>query len=218
VPPRDLSAVEQGSIAYIGTLYAYRGLSSVCDAMRRLLNDRPEAAATLRLNVAGAAESPQQLRDDIAAAGLASVVTIHGMLPHAKALELLNRSHLALVLAQDLPMAVPAKLFESVGLGIPTLVIAEDTSTAAREARRIGAMTLDGRDVQGLRALFEDLVAGRIPTTIASNTPVSYEELSIQMDRLLRDAVERRQGDAIRDAFDSASSNERRASSLRGEA
>jgi len=209
VPPRDSSAVERGSIAYIGTLYAYRGLATVCEAMRRLLEDRPEAAETLRLNVAGAAESPQQLRDDIAAAGLTSLVTLHGMLPRAKALDLLNRSHLALVLAQDLPMAVPAKLFESVGLGIPTLVIAEDTSPAAREARRIGAMTVDGRDVQGLRALFEDLIAGRIPTTIAPNAAVSYEELASRMDRLLRDAVARRYGDAKRDAFDTASSNER---------
>jgi hypothetical protein len=178
--------------------------------MRRLLNDRPEAAATLRLNVAGAAESPQQLRDDIAAAGLTSVVTMHGILPRAKALQLLNRSHLALVLAQDLPMAVPAKLFESVGLGIPTLVIAEDTSPAACEARRIGAMTLDARDVQGLRALFEDMVAGRIPTTIAAKTPVSYEGLGSRMDRLLRDAVQRRHGEVILDGFQSASSSERR--------
>jgi glycosyltransferase involved in cell wall biosynthesis len=196
VARRDASAVQRGSIAYVGTLYAGRNLSSVCAAMRALLDYRPEAAATLRLNVAGPMESPywEQLQDDIAAAELTSLVTHHGLLPRADALELLSRSHLALVLAQDQPLCVPAKLYESVGLGVPTLVIAEEKSAAAFEARRIGAMTLDGRDVQGLRAVFEDVVAGRIPTTIAARTPISYEELAISMDRLLRESVDRRPG------------------------
>src|SRR5439155_20088694 len=76
MPSRDVSTVEQGSIAYVGTLYAGRNLSSVCVAMRSLLSDRPEAGATLRLNVAGPIESHhrRQMQEDIAAAGLESVV------------------------------------------------------------------------------------------------------------------------------------------------
>ena len=140
LPARELSNVEQCSMAYVGTLYANRNLSSVFAAMRALLRDRPEAVARLKLNVAGPLESPhrEQMHDDIVAAGLTSQVSIHGVLPRAQALELLSRSHLALVLAQDQPMCVPAKLYESVGLGVPTLVIAEEASAAACEARRIG--------------------------------------------------------------------------------
>jgi glycosyltransferase involved in cell wall biosynthesis len=188
LPTRDLSAVEQCSLAYVGTLYANRNLSSLFAAMRALLRDRPEAAVMLRLNVAGPLESPnrERMHDEIAAAGLTSQVSIHGVLPRPQALELLSRSHLAIVLAQDQPMCVPAKLYESVGLGIPTLVIAEEASAAAHEARRIGAMTLDDGDVDGLRSLMEDMLAGRIPTRIESRTPISYEELAVQMDRLLR--------------------------------
>jgi hypothetical protein len=132
------------------------------------------------------------MQDDLAEAGLASLVNFHGVLPRTQALELLTRSHLALVLAQEQPMQVPAKLYECVGLGIPTLVIAETTSAAASEARRIGAITLDGRDLEGMRAVLEDVLDGRLPTTIPSRMPVSYENLGIRMDRLLRDAVERR--------------------------
>ena len=113
--PRDLSLVDQGSIAYVGTLYFGRSLSSVCAAIRLLLNDRPEAASTLRLDVAGPMDPPHRRRfeDDIATADLTSVVNIHGLLPRAQALELLTRSSLALVLAQGQPMQVPAKLYES---------------------------------------------------------------------------------------------------------
>jgi glycosyltransferase involved in cell wall biosynthesis len=191
LPEREVRAVEQCSLAHVGAIYANRNLSSVFAAMHALLRDRPEAAARLKLNVAGPLESPhrEQMYDAIEAAGLTSQVSIHGVLPRAQALELLSRSHVALVLAQDQPMCVPAKLYESMGLGVPTLVIAEDGSAAAREARRIGAMTLDGGDVDGLRLLMEDMLAGRIPTRIEPLTPISYEELAVQMDRLLRGSV-----------------------------
>ena len=206
MPPRDISAVEEGSVAHVGTLYAGRNLSSVCAAMRELLVDYPEAAATLRLNVAGPmADAHQtQMEEDIAAVGLQSVVILHGMLPRPRALALLSRSHLALVLAQNQPMQIPAKLYECVGLGIPTLVIAEATSAAASEARRIGAMTLDGSDVAGIRALLEDVVARRIPTAVTSSAPISYHDLANQMDRVLREPAKRREALLIEELAGSA--------------
>jgi hypothetical protein len=191
LPTRDERAVRRGSIAYVGTLYAGRNLSSICAAMRALLNDKPAMAETLRLNVAGPMEPPhrRQFEDDIAVAGLGSVVNIHGLLPRAQALELLSRSHLSLVLAQDQPMQVPAKLYESVGLGIPTLVIAGATSAAACEARRIGAMAVDGADVEGLRSVLEDMLAGRIPMKVEPKTPISYEHLAQVWDQALRESL-----------------------------
>jgi glycosyltransferase involved in cell wall biosynthesis len=188
---RDIGSVVPGSIAYVGTLYFGRNLSSVCAAIRQLLNHNPDAAASLRLNVAGPMESPhrRQFEDDIAAAKLTSVVNIHGLLSRAQALELLSRSSLALVLAQGQPMQVPAKLYESVALGIPTLVIAEERSAAADEARRIGAMTLEDADVDGLRALFEDMLAGDLPTKIQSKAPIAYESLAQEWNGLLRKSL-----------------------------
>jgi hypothetical protein len=114
------------------------------------------------------------------------MVHVLGVLPRDRALDLLSRSHLALVLAQDQPMCVPAKLYECVGLGVPTLVIAERYSAAAREARRIGALTLEGDDRDGLASLIKDMIAGRVPTRIEPRTPISYEDLAYEMDRLLQ--------------------------------
>ena len=187
MPLRQADEVKRGSIAHVGTLYANRSLSSFFAAMSGVMCTKSDAASTLRLDLAGPLESPhrERMQEEIAAAGLGSLVHVRGTLPRAQALELLSRSHLALVLAQDQPMCVPAKLYESVGLCVPTLVIAEDTSAAAQEARRIGAMTLDGRDVDGMRALLEDLLAGRIPTSIPPKAPISYADLAAQMDSLL---------------------------------
>lgn len=194
LPRRDVSAVANGTIAYVGTLYAGRNLSSMFAAMRLVLDERPEAAGVLRLNVAGPQESPhrERMQAEIDAAGLTSLVNVLGVLPRDGALDLLGRAHLALVLAQDQPLCVPAKLYESVGLGVPTLVIAEKDSAAAREARRIGAMTVEGHDVSGIRSLLADMLAGRLPTNIPPKAAISYEELAIEMDRLLREGTPER--------------------------
>src|SRR4029078_7798432 len=127
LPPRDLSAVRPGSIAYVGTLYAGRDLSSILVAMRSVAEESEGSRSALTLNVAGPLESPhrERMHSQIEASGLADAVKVLGVLPRDSALQFLSRSHLALVLAQDQPMCVPAKLYESVGLGIPTLVIAE---------------------------------------------------------------------------------------------
>jgi hypothetical protein len=191
LPTRDPSKVQLASIACIGALYAGRSLSSVLSAMGTVLAERPEHAATLMLRIAGPIELPhrEQLLSDIAAAGLENLVHIHGVIPRAQALEMLNRSHLALVLAQDQPMQVPAKLYECVGLGVATLVIAEETSAAAREARRIGAMTLADLDADGLQSVLNDLLDGRISLKKEPGASISYQDLGGQMDRLLREAL-----------------------------
>ena len=206
LPVRDVTAVERGSVSYVGTMYARRNLSSMCEAMRKVLNDRPEAAATLRLNIAGpmTPSHRRQMEEDIDRAGLTSVIRLHGMLSRAKAIELLLRSEVALVLAQRQPMQVPAKLYECVGMGIPTLVITEATSAAAAEARRVGAATLDGADVDGMRALLEDMLARRTPLAKPSSAPISYQDLAMQMDRLLGQTAVRRQVREVRELSASA--------------
>jgi glycosyltransferase involved in cell wall biosynthesis len=192
LPPRDPGKVRRCSMACVGTLYAGRNLSSVLRAMRAVLTDRPEDAAALRLSIAGPIESAhrEQLLEEIATSGLGALVDIHGVIPRTRALDLLNRSHLALVLAQDQPMQVPAKLYECVGLGVATLVVTEERSAAAREARRIGAIVLADGDVDGLRSFLNEMLDGRLPTKIEPTASISYQDLAVQMDRLLREALD----------------------------
>jgi len=74
-------------------------------------------------------------------------------------------------------------------MGVATLVLAEETSAAATEAARIGAMTLDGADVDGMESLLCDLLESRIPVRIEPTGPISYEDLAAKMDRMLQQAV-----------------------------
>lgn len=175
------------SISYAGTLYARRNVSAVVEAIAALTARHPEVRGKVRLRVAGPMEPGHnaQLRADVDRAGLTSDVDILGSLPGAAALSLINRSHVALVLAQDQQMQVPAKLYECMAMGVTTLVIAEETSAAARAARRIGAEVREPNDVEGIAALFERVWLNR-DVAVSPTVPIGYDRIALEMNQLLR--------------------------------
>jgi glycosyltransferase involved in cell wall biosynthesis len=189
LPPPPADRFGGLSIAHAGSLYAGRDLTPVLRAMQAFLLASPEARSALMLRLAGNMDAVHSahFRREVAAAGLESCVEVLGRVSSADALTLINRSHLALVLAQDQPMQVPAKLYECVAMGVPTLVIAESDSAAAREARRIGGMACDAADVAGIRDVLSRLWRDRTPAP-AVGAPIGYDDIAAQMDALLRGA------------------------------
>lgn len=81
-------------------------------------------------------------------------------------------------------MQVPAKLYESVGLGIPTVVIAEPTSAAAREAHRIGALPCGVDDLGRMTRIIEQ-VWNREALGQVSPAAISYAHIAQQVESLL---------------------------------
>ena len=176
-------------VAYTGTLYAGRDLGPVVQALRLFLAGHPEAArAGSKLRIAGRAEVPhaRAFRAAVEAAGMAPHVEVLGTLSRPEAMNVLARSHLAVVLAQEQELQIPAKLYESVAMGIPTLVVAPATSAAAVEGRRVGAVACDPADVEGMARLFEDLWRDGARAWRPCRVPISYDRIAGQVDRLLR--------------------------------
>jgi glycosyltransferase involved in cell wall biosynthesis len=174
------------SIAYVGTLYAGRDLSPILQAMAGLIAANPEAMRELKLRVAGHMNPlhAEHFKLQSEREGVSKFIDLLGVLPRVSALELLQRSHVAIVLAQNQPMQVPAKLYECMALGVPTLVIAENDSAAAREARRIGAWSREAADVASIRNLLVDLrSSGQKQVRLAAD--ISYEGISRQMNDFL---------------------------------
>ena len=186
LPPPATAKFDGLSIAYAGSLYAGRHLGVVLSALERFLRAHPDARGTTRLRVAGRTEAPHEARfwADVDAAQLRDVVEFRGELSPAAALDMVNRSHIALVLAQDQPVQVPAKVYECVGLRIPTVVIAESTSAAAGEAGRIGAMVCEPADVDGMCRIIERSWL-RPATGDAPRAEISYMHIAEQVESLL---------------------------------
>ena len=175
------------SIAYAGTLYLSRDLTPVLLALSKLTKEWPESRGTLRLRVAGRMDPPHEarFRSQVEKHDLNELVEVFGPLAATDALNLINRSHLTLVLAQDQALQVPAKLFECVAMGVPTLVIAEVSSAAEREARRIGAIACEPNDIDGIAATIQRIWQREAPQ-LEPLAAIDYETIADQMDLVLR--------------------------------
>jgi glycosyltransferase involved in cell wall biosynthesis len=188
LPPRARHPFPGLAIACVGTLYGHRDLGPVLQALRVFLQRHPEAAqGGVKLRVAGRAESPhaRALEEQVAALGLGEYVEVLGQVPRTQALDLMSRSHLAVVLAQSQAWSTPAKLYEPVALGIPTLVVAEHDSAAAMEGQRLGTNVLEPDDAEGIAHLLERVWRRETRTPFQSRVPVAYEAIAPLADQLL---------------------------------
>jgi len=125
------------AVAYVGTLYGGRDLGPVPRALRVVLDRHPEIdGKASMLRIAGSIEQQhvQTFRRDVDALCLRDHVEFFGVLSRDAALALLARSRLGVVLAQKQDLQIPAKLYELLGIGIPTVVIAAAGSAAYSEA------------------------------------------------------------------------------------
>jgi hypothetical protein len=192
LPAVPATKFEGLSIAYAGSLYLARDLTSVLRAMHAFLLRYPDARSALKLRVAGSMDEVhgRTFWREVTAMDLSDAVDVLGSVSGADAMALVRRSHLSLVLAQHQPSQIPAKLYESVGMGVPTLVITESTSASAQEARRIGAITRDSADVDGIADTIEQLWLKRLPG-VPSGAAIGYDHIALRMDAVLRGHVGR---------------------------
>jgi glycosyltransferase involved in cell wall biosynthesis len=141
------------TLAHVGSIYLGRDVGTVLKAMR-LAADASEGRP-LRLWLVGGLTEPHRSRvhRQVEENDLGGNVEIQGRLPRPEALEILRRSTFAVVLAQGQPLQVPAKLYECVALGLPTIVITEPDSATASEGRRIGAFVFGEAEHEALGRL-----------------------------------------------------------------
>ena len=196
IPSTSVTKLGGLSLIHAGTLYGNRDISPVLEALGRFLADRPEARGDVRLRLIGSMDQGHDLnvRRQIEAQDLTDIVEAPGALPMGQAIELVRRSHLALVLAQRQPMQVPAKLYECVAMGVPTLAITELTSATAGEARRTGASVCEPDDIKGIQRVIERLWDDPSPSPNVPLSEVFYDAVARPLDALLRSDIVRKNG------------------------
>lgn len=181
------------TLAYVGTLYFNRDLGPVLKSMAAFLHGGSEAAAAgVRLRFAGHAdpEHAAVLERQLRESGVEPHVQRLGRISREAAREVVQEANIAIVLAQEQPMQVPAKLYESMGMGVHTLVLAEPGSAAASEAERIGALWKSPGDIEGIRAVFEQVAGGALPSRARAREPFDYRSIALDVAEALM-AVER---------------------------
>jgi glycosyltransferase involved in cell wall biosynthesis len=183
LPPPDDAVM----IAYAGTLYSGRDFEPVLQAMQRL-SAVGDGLPPVRLRFAGHTDPPHlaRLYHQLQKHGIGQdQVEILGPIPMDDARAMAQRAHLALVLAQDQPLQVPAKLYELVGMGVPTLVLAEQGSASASEANRIGAAWKTPDDIEGIAAVIAEASGDSASAKRPPAERFDYEHISTRMAKIL---------------------------------
>lgn len=177
------------SLSHVGSLSYRRDPRPAISAFASFLarnRDAEEAGSTLRF-VGGIsrdfAADLGRLRESL---GIRDHVEMLGLVSRENALEVLCRSTAALVLAQGQDFMVPAKIYEAVALGIPTLILTERGSATANEGERLGAAVFEPDDQQGVIGYLEGLWSGSCVLEPNPPSRISQEHLAGTLDASLR--------------------------------
>lgn len=172
-PPREFRA---GGLNFVhtGPLMGPRGRDPrpLLVALRRLIDDRPDLAASVRLLVAGRSEFDE--RSLLKGANLDGVARHLGYLPRARSLGLQRAAKALVLVTSDASSEATGKLYEYLAAGRPVIALAR-----GNEAARIVTETGAGRvvapdDVDGIVAAFRDAISGELERRYAPRGLESY--------------------------------------------
>ncbi len=189
LPGRGPRRFEGLSLSHVGSLSYRRDPRPAISAFASFLARNPDAAESgSALRFVGGVSSDfaaglAQLRESL---GIRDRVKMLGLVSREDALELLCRSTAALVLAQDQDFMVPAKIYEAVALGIPTLILTEPGSATANEGKRLGAAVFEPDDEDGVVGYLEELWSGTRALEPDPPGRISQEQLAATLDTSLR--------------------------------
>jgi glycosyltransferase involved in cell wall biosynthesis len=120
------------TVSYTGSLYYGRSPEPLFQALRVLFEQKQMRPDELSIRLVGQCRSAEgrPIEEIVADYGLSGLVEVTDAVPRAQALEIVSRSHVALLLAPDQPYQVPAKVYDYLGVGTPVLAIAAPGATA----------------------------------------------------------------------------------------
>ena len=191
-PPRDRFVV-----TYAGTIFKLTSARGLLGAVRKLHRDAPELARHLRVRFLGRiVEAELDAFEGMDALGVERL----GYVEHARVTGELAASHLVLCLLDDVPGAeriYPAKIFELMHLGRPTLTLAAPGELADLvRAQRMGDL-VGPRDEAGIAAVLERhlraFVAGTPPAVMRAVDAGRYHRRALagEFAQVFRDAKAR---------------------------
>lgn len=142
------------TIIYTGTLYFGRTPEPVFQAVHELIGEGRIAPGDIRVRLVGHCQSigGRPIESVIETYRLSGVVDVRGPVSYVKAIEMVKRSHLALLLAPNQPYQIPAKAYDYMGMGTKVLALAGEGATSDLiRSTGIGGVFHPG-DVAGIKS------------------------------------------------------------------
>ena len=149
-------------ITHAGTLYGHRDPSALFDALALLVSRGELGPNDLRVRFLGDCRSigGRSVEDLARSRGVAPWVELIGTVPHRQALDAQAQSDALLLLAENQPDQIPAKVFEALHLRRPTLALCDGASARLVAETGIGPVFHSGQ-VEAIAATLRDWLQRR---------------------------------------------------------
>lgn len=161
------------TIAYTGVLYMGRSPEPIFAALKQLMDEGHISPDKINLKLVGQCETIQgkSTSEVISQYGLEDVVELTGQVTHNEALKIIKKSHLALLLAPDQKLQVPAKVYDYIGCGAEILAIAEDSATSRLVKSAHAGMVFDADDIDGIKEFIYQSLKNKNLVRLKENKP-----------------------------------------------
>ena len=173
------------TIAYTGSTYLGRSPEPIFKAVKGLIEEKKICAEQIRIQLVGSCQYIDgQLTSEVANFyGLDAVVQISGYIPRSEALEIIQKSHIALVIAIDQPYQIPAKIFEYLGGGAKILALTQKGATYDLIETTKSGKALDPSDINGIKNfIYKELLNKTKNDSSAKNNYERYNRKNIVRD------------------------------------
>ncbi|MGB5195808.1 MAG: glycosyltransferase [Candidatus Deferrimicrobium sp.] len=177
-PPESPPRRRNGALlrfTHLGSFGGSRNPAVLLEAARRLLEDRPEIAGTLRFDFYGHcdASSARRLREF----PVPGVVTYHGRVPRREALSAMRDADV-LVLIQNIDdfsaETIPSKVYEYLMAGPPILALVHRNPELSAMLESLGHTAVEAADPGSVRAAIETIHGNREKYALRTQTPSPY--------------------------------------------
>jgi glycosyltransferase involved in cell wall biosynthesis len=159
------------TICYTGSLYVGRSPEPVLQAVALLIREGRVRDGCIKVKLVGQCGVIDGVPTEsvVARYGLESVVEVHAPLPYEDAFEMIRRSHLALLLAPNLPYQIPAKVYDYLGAGARILAIAEEGGTADLLKETASGRAFRSDEVEAIADFIHAELASRVSAPPSSS-------------------------------------------------
>jgi glycosyltransferase involved in cell wall biosynthesis len=183
-----LEKYKKFTLSYTGSFYLGRTPEPILTALRELIKEGRLDPEDIRVILMGNCERVNGCRTSgiISAYGLSKTVHVLGLASHHKALTIIKKSHLALLLAENQPFQIPAKVYDYMGAGTKILAVAEEGATSDLiTSTKIGEVFRPG-DVEGIKKYIYECFRNEKLGLLKTNSG-SFSKFDIRM--ILKDLV-----------------------------
>ena len=141
------------TIVYIGSIYFGRSPEPLFKAIKELIKEKKLRAEQIRIDLVGNCQYiNDQLTSEVAAFyGLGTIVNISGYISRSEALKIVQKSHVALLMAIDQPYQIPAKVFEYLGGGTRILALTQKGATSDLVEVTKSGKAIDPSNIDGIK-------------------------------------------------------------------